>query len=400
MRNIKKILKDIYLLYLINYIIKSKWDEKKARNELNFYRRQAIIKGIKIPNQNRLKEMLMQRLKKRGIILKKKSKGKLHIFFVYPLANWESILAKELKRFGKVTEFEYHSKGFNEKSRDWLKERDLMNKKMLESFYQADKERKIDAVFGYLSGHNTNPKVLQEMAKHTIVFNMCLDDKLLFRDTLFGGRWKGVASIASSVDLNLSNAPESLIKYFVEGGLALFWPEAASPEVHKQGKGLFDERFKYNVSFVGQKYGYRGVLVHNLMKKWIKVFTCGKGWPNEKISIENLARIYSQSRINLGFAGVGMSKNLMCLKARDFEVPMCRGLYLTQDNPELKLVYNLGKEILTYNDENDCIRKIKWILKNPKIAEKIRQAGYRRILKDHTWQKRFTDLFKFVGLLR
>jgi len=101
----------------------------------------------------------------------------------------------------------------------------------------------------------------------------------------------------------------------------------------------------------------------------------------------------------LGFAGVGYSKKLMCLKGRDFEVPMSGGLYLTQDNPELSLVYNVGKEILTYRDEEDCAKKIKRILANPEEADKIRQVGRERAMRDHTWEKRFEKVFNIAGLI-
>ena len=40
------------------------------------------------------------------------------------------------------------------------------------------------------------------------------------------------------------------------------------------------------------------------------------------MSNEEMVKLYSCSRINLGFAGVGHSKKLMCREGRDFEVPM------------------------------------------------------------------------------
>ena len=41
-------------------------------------------------------------------------------------------------------------------------------------------------------------------------------------------------------------------------------------------------------------------------------------------------------------------------------IPMSGGLYFTQDNPEFSLVYDVGKEVITYKDEKDCMQKIKW----------------------------------------
>ena len=112
-----------------------------------------------------------------------------------------------------------------------------------------------------------------------------------------------------------------------------------------------------------------------------------------------MVKLYSRSRINLGVAGVGHSKKLMCLKGRDFEVPMSGGLYLSQDNPELSLVYDVGNEIVTYKDGLDCAKKINWLLSNIEEQERIRKAGWKRSLKDHTWDERFQKVFKIIGLI-
>lgn len=89
----------------------------------------------------------------------------------------------------------------------------------------------------------------------------------------------------------------------------------------------------------------------------------------------------------------------MCLKGRDFEIPMSGGLYLTQDNPELSLVYKIGEEIVTYKDEKDCAEKIKWLLADHKKADSIRKAAREKALKEHTWSKRFEQIFVLSGIM-
>jgi spore maturation protein CgeB len=79
---------------------------------------------------------------------------------------------------------------------------------------------------------------------------------------------------------------------------------------------------------------------------------------------------------------------------------MSGGLYLTQDNPELSLVYDIGKEIITYTDAGDCINKIKWLLANPDEAEKIRKSGKLSATSKHRWEDRFSEVFQLIGLLR
>lgn len=176
-----------------------------------------------------------------------KSKGDLHIFLAFGTSNWEAVLPRALSPFGKVTVFDWRSRGFQESEAGWLLQRDRMNARMLEEFNQANALEPVDAVAAYVSGYTVSPRVLREMAAHgAAIFNFCWDDKLFFTGRVVGGRYQGPAAIADAVDLNLTNAPESLINNQVHDGLALFWPEAAHPEIHRP----FEVPFEFDVSFV------------------------------------------------------------------------------------------------------------------------------------------------------
>lgn len=379
-----------------NAWVKASLQERHASREQAFYCKEAKAKNLTVPGEAEFIGVLKKRFVDRGFSPGVKTKGELHIFVAFALFNWEGVLPKVLAPFGKVTAFEWRSLGFNDLSGDWLKRRDAMNAVMLESFYKAHKKKPIDAVVGYLSGYTVSPNVLSEMAKCGVaIFNFCWDDKLYFRGKIMGGRWTGPAALASVVDLNLTNAPDSCVKYMAESGLAIFWPEAAHHEMHKP----YDVPFEFDVSFVGGKYGWRPRFIQKLQKFGIKVICFGNGWENGALSDEEMIKLYSRSRINLGFGGVGHSRKLMCLKGRDFEVPMSGGLYLTQDNPELSLVYKVGKEILTYKNEKDCAEKVKWLLANPEEAAKVREAGRKRALRNHTWEKRFEKVFRLAGIM-
>jgi len=394
--NIKNFLKKSILLNRLNIWMKGHFQEFKANRELLYYEREAVRKNLKILEGNELAVEIRQRLASRGINPLPKPKGNLHIFLAFAINNWEYILPIALKPFGKVTVFEWKSLGFDQDSKNWLKVRDIMNKEMLNAFKKAHSEQPVDAVVGYLCGYNTSLETLTEIGKAgAVIFNFCWDDKLHFLGPKVGGRYYGPAAIASAVDLNLTNAPNSCIKYLVCGGLSMFWPEAAHPDIHKP----YDVPFEFDVSFVGSKYGWRPKFIAKLQRMGIKVTCFGNGWENGPLSDKEMVKLYSRSKINLGFAGIAQSKKLMCLKGRDFEIPMSGGLYLTQDNPELALVYEIGKEIITYKNGKDCVKKIKWLLNNPDEAEIIRKAGRERALKEHTWEKRFEDIFHLAGIM-
>ena len=380
----------------INGAIRARLQERKAQRGLNHYRREAARLAISCPEGEELKLALRNRLAKRRSGRGVKPKGKLRIFLAYYVVNWESILPLALEPFGQVIQYDWKARGYDNHRSDWNRRRDEMNREMLRDFHQVNNVEPIDAVVGYLSGDNTAPETLLEMANSgAAIFNFCFDDKLNFPGMKRGGRYISPAAIAQAVDLNLTNAPDSIIKYAVHGGLAMFCPGGAHPEIHH----TVDEPFRFDVSFIGARYGWRSDFIRRLERIGIKVECFGSGWPNGRVTVEQMIRLYSHSRINLGFSGVGHSRRLMCLKGRDFEVPMSGGLYLTQDNPELALVYEIGKEIMTYTDERDCAEKISYLLDHPEQAAAIRLAGRQRCLAQHTWQKRFEQMFTLAGII-
>ena len=116
----------------------------------------------------------------------------------------------------------------------------------------------------------------------------------------------------------------------------------------------------------------------------------------------DLIRMFSRSRVSLGFATAGHShlgdRRLTHLRLREFEAPMSGALYLTEDQPELAEYFEPGKEVLTYTDRDDLLEKVRYVLGHPEHAERIRRAGLERARREHTWQHRFGQLFAALGL--
>jgi spore maturation protein CgeB len=79
---------------------------------------------------------------------------------------------------------------------------------------------------------------------------------------------------------------------------------------------------------------------------------------------------------------------------------MSGGLYLTEAHPELDNVFLQGEEILTYSGIDDLASKIKYYLAHPDQAEAIREKGYQRSLREHTWEMRFEKIFRLIGILK
>jgi len=322
--------------------------------------------------------------------------GDLHLFLMYAVRNWESVLPKALAPFGHVSTFEWRSHGFDESAPDWPNRREEMNRALLAAFRAATARRPVDVVVGYVSGATIAPEILVAMAQEgAVVTNFCFDDKVHWPGDRIGGRYTSPAAIAHAVDLNLTSDPNGISRYAARRGLAIFHPEAADPEVYQP----LEVPFEYDVSFIGSRFGWRPSFIAQLERMGIRVACFGEGWRNGSIRNEDMSIIYAKSRVNLGFGGIGHSRKLVCLKGRDFEVPMSGAVYLTQHNPELALVFDIGREVLTYRDVQDCARNIREVLADESRAAEIRGAARARSLRDHTYFARWRPVLETLGAL-
>lgn len=86
---------------------------------------------------------------------------------------------------------------------------------------------------------------------------------------------------------------------------------------------------KYDVVFVGSKYGWRKYLIEKLQSKGLKIDVFGPGWENGSLNNKEMAKVFGMSKIILGIGYVGYNKSIITLKCRDFDAPMSGALYLT-----------------------------------------------------------------------
>ena len=189
---------------------------------------------------------------------------------------------------------------------------------------------------------------------------------------------------------------------------------------------------KYDVTFIGQPHGNRKKIIDQIKKAGISVQCWGGGWPNGRVSQEEMINIFSQSKINLNltksaggidmtslariffkktdgkirmhsprswldnvksFLGTGRDQ----IKGRNFEIPGCKAFLLTGQAPGLEDCYHDGKEIVIFKDAKDLIGKIRYYLEHEKEREQIALAGYNRTMQEHTYQIRFDDIFNIIS---
>jgi len=162
---------------------------------------------------------------------------------------------------------------------------------------------------------------------------------------------------------------------------------------------------KEGVKSLPKKLSYKFSQIFSLSKKTNQNIHLSKAILPSKIvgpvlSDNELIKLYSRSKINLGFSTCGNThktkERITQIRLRDFEVPMSGGFYMVEYMKELEEFFEIGKEVVCYHDKQDLLEKIKFYLKHDSLREKIQAAGRARCLKDHTWQKRFKSVFEQI----
>jgi hypothetical protein len=150
--------------------------------------------------------------------------------------------------------------------------------------------------------------------------------------------------------------------------------------ISKLNKFLFNRYYKkidnliQNIeNFNSDNYNlfYRGPLTKNFKNKINK--------PN--FGDEYYTSI-SQSKISLNIHTESMG-NTAC-NIRLFEITGMKSCMLTENFENLKDLFDINNEVITYSSINELIEKINFLKENLNYAENIANNGFKRLIKDHS----------------
>jgi hypothetical protein len=366
---------------------------RRLEREEARYRDLFMKRGVAVPDEHAVSTAIRTKFPDLSPV----PKGTFNIVAAYHDYNWENVsLRPALEKFGRVHHYDWAEK-YDHGAREWnasLKAE--MNRDLVEFVRGRAREGPVHFLFAYLSGGLVSPETVAALSALRIpMVNLALNDKEAFVGKVRGGLATGARDICRHFDLCWTSTRDALEKYCVEGALPVYLPEGANPEVHRP----CDVEKTFDVTFVGQRYGNRPAVIAALESAGVRVEAFGPGWPSGPLPIGEMVKMYSRSRINLGFGGVAGHKDTYCLKGRDFEIPMSGGLYLTEQHEELESVFEVGKEIVTYTTHDDLVAKIRRLLACPEEAERIRIAGRKRALREHSWEMRFEKILGLMGLV-
>jgi spore maturation protein CgeB len=175
------------------------------------------------------------------------------------------------------------------------------------------------------------------------------------------------------------------------------------------------DTLEHAVTFVGQPHGNRPETIERLRAAGHEVECWGHGWPRGRLDQEGMVRVFSTSAVNLNLANSSDPPNTLRvrvgrllgrgpsgpkppqIKGRNFEVPGCGGFLLTERVPHLERYFRYDEEIGVYGDVDELVEKVGWWLEHPDERAAVAEAGYRRVLAEHTYDHRFAEIFQAAG---
>jgi len=284
-----------------------------------------------------------------------------------------------------------------------------------------------DLLFAVMWGDLVEPAAIREISENTdtVTCNWFCDDHWKFE--IFSRRW------APQFNYAITTAACALPRYRGLTGVNVLKSQwACNARIYRP----LDETKQYDVSFVGLPHGRRREYVEALQRAGVDVHVWGEGWGGGRVSQDEMIRIFSASRINLNFSesstagdesgwekltrrcirqplrqlpgGWRVSRAIWGrrdrpapprqIKGRNFEVPGCGAMLLTQSADELADCYIPGVEVGCFGGVEDLVDKTRYYLNREQEREAVAAAGRQRTLREHTYRHRFEALFREMGL--
>ncbi len=299
-----------------------------------------------------------------------------------------------------------------------LNKREKLNNDLI----SVAQEQRPDLLFCFLFTNELKKETISFITKNTKTktFNWFADDH--WRFPIYSRFWAPLFTAVSTTD------SQAVAKYKKIGIGIIKTQWASSITTHYP---LPITHYKYDISFVGKNYGMRGKYIKCLKNAGMPAEGFGKGWDSGVVKDNQLLEIFTQSKINLNFTEsyfnwlnqiaklfitkefgsyrpnfqhpISNIKSLIGarraqIKSRIFEIPAQGGFLMTGDADNLKDYYQDEKEIVVFRNSSDLVEKCRYYLNHESQRQDIARAGYERTMRDHTYEKRFTEIFNKLGL--
>ena len=177
------------------------------------------------------------------------------------------------------------------------------------------------------------------------------------------------------------------------------------------------QAYSTEITFVGNlgskpQYLYRRTFLQSVLKNGFKLKWWGPRLPRSLSTIplilgklgrsyggrfvwgEEHAKIARLSKIYLGLDAMPHVRKSM--SERLYIAVGCGAFYMCRHVDGIEDVLEPGKEIITFQNEDEMIDMIRYYLRNDDLRKKIAEAGKKRVLKEHTYEIRMRQMIGII----
>ena len=299
---------------------------------------------------------------------------------------------------------------------------DVGKKKYNEELLEIVRREKPSLLFAFMYTDELDPAILKEIKERTNTKSIAWFADDYWRFWNYSRHW---ASYFSWVVTTYSRAVDWYKNAGFDNVLLSQW--ACNEAEYKPIDMVKD----IDVSFVGQYKSGRGKVIDALRRAGINVQCFGLGWPNGKVSHEEMLKIFGRSKICLNLADrkslldpsvivrlffrksinrivpdfhfvdnlrAYLHFPIIHTHARPFELAGCRVFVISGWSEHIGKYYKEDKEIVFYRTFPELVEKVRYYLPRGEERSLIARAAYDRTLDEHTYEHRFRDIFKAVGV--
>jgi spore maturation protein CgeB len=165
---------------------------------------------------------------------------------------------------------------------------------------------------------------------------------------------------------------------------------ACNPDFHVPGP-----QKDLEIVWVGQKSKWRAPYTDALVEHFgSRAIVRGRNFPGGTVSWKEYINLLGRAKIGLSFS-LDMS-GVPQAKLRPFEVAAAKSMVLAEKPNYLDPYLREDKEYIGFEDVSSMIQQCEYFLLHAPAREKIANAGYRRTTKEHTFENRLREVFRWA----
>jgi spore maturation protein CgeB len=217
------------------------------------------------------------------------------------------------------------------------------------------------------------------------------------------GNMKRMGLLSKQWDVIFFKDPDAVRKFRLVGLNAHLLHEAMNPRWHRS----VAEQANQEVAVAGNFYGFRQLLVLELVRRGVKVGLYGgqlPRWVDPEIKRmhrgvyivkEEKSKIFGEALACLNSTQIVEGNSMNC---RAFEIAGAGGLQIMENRSIISECFEPEKEVLTIDSLDELMAHLERAKRFPGEMRAIREAAARRALQCHTYRHRLETIFGHLGL--